>query len=46
MIRRVFKGNSAYGLVRYLYGAGRRNEHTDAHMIAAWDGHPSGLERR
>ncbi len=44
MIRRVFKGASSYGLVKYLYGEGRRNEHTDAHMIASWDGDPAGLE--
>lgn len=44
MIRRVFKGRSAYGLVRYLYGEGRRNEHTDAHLIGSWDGNPAGLE--
>jgi len=44
MIRRVFKGRSPYGLVKYLYGEGRRNEHTDAHMIASWDGNPAGLK--
>lgn len=44
MIRRVFKGRSAYGLVKYLYGAGRRNEHVDPHLIACWDDDPTGLE--
>jgi len=44
MIRRVFKGRSPYGLVKYLYGEGRRNEHSDAHMIASWDGDPAALE--
>ncbi len=44
MISRVFRGHSAYGLVKYLYGEGRRNEHTDAHMIAAWDGNPASME--
>lgn len=29
--------------MKYLYGDGRRNEHTDAHMIASWDGDPAGL---
>ncbi|MGN9911128.1 relaxase/mobilization nuclease domain-containing protein [Phytohabitans sp. LJ34] len=24
--------------MRYLFGPGRREEHTDAHLIAAWDG--------
>ena len=46
MIRRVFKGRSPYGLVKYLYGEGRRNEHTDAHLIASWDGNPTKLEPR
>ncbi|MDT0262440.1 relaxase/mobilization nuclease domain-containing protein [Jatrophihabitans lederbergiae] len=40
----MFRGKSPYGLVRYLYGEGRRNEHTDAHMIASWDGNPARLE--
>jgi hypothetical protein len=44
VIRRVFKGQSPYGLVRYLYGEGRRNEHTDVHLVASWDGDPAGLE--
>jgi hypothetical protein len=44
VIRRVFRGRSPYGLVRYLYGEGRRNEHTEPHLIASWDGDPAGLE--
>ena len=44
MISRVFRGHSAYELVKYLYGEGRRNEHTDAHMIASWDGNPASME--
>ena len=44
MIRRVFHGRSPYGLVRYLYGEGRRNEHTEPHLIASWDDDPAGLE--
>ena len=44
MITRVFKGKSPYGLVKYLYGEGRRNEHTDIHLVASWDGNPQGLE--
>jgi uncharacterized protein YjbJ (UPF0337 family) len=40
----VFRGRSPYGLVRYLYGEGRRNEHTEPHLIASWDGDPAGLE--
>jgi hypothetical protein len=44
MISRVFRGHSAYGLVKYLYGEGRRNEHANAHMIASWDGNPASME--
>jgi hypothetical protein len=44
VISRVFKGSSVYGLVKYLYGEGRRNEHTDAHMVASWDGWPERME--
>jgi len=44
VIGRVFRGRSPYGLVKYLYGEGRRNEHTDAHLVASWDGNPTGLE--
>ena len=44
MIRRVFRGRSPYGLLRDLYGEGRRNEHTEPHLIASWDGDPAALE--
>ena len=44
MIRRVFRGRSPYGLIRYLYREGRRNEHTEPHLIASWDDDPAGLE--
>lgn len=44
MIRRVFRGRSPYGLIKYLYGEGRRNEHTTPHLIAAWDGDPAGIQ--
>src|SRR5450759_2618739 len=44
VIRRVFHGRSPYGLIRYLYGEGRRNEHTEPHLIASWDGDPAALE--
>ena len=44
MIRRVFRGHNPYGLLRYLYGEGRRNEHTEPHLIASWDGDPARLE--
>ncbi|WP_455355944.1 relaxase/mobilization nuclease domain-containing protein [Streptomyces sp. SYSU K217416] len=31
------EGSDTYGLLQYLYGPGRRDEHTDPHMVAAWD---------
>jgi hypothetical protein len=32
------RGSRPVGLMRYLFGPGRRNEHTDPHVIAAADG--------
>ncbi|GGY71154.1 mobilization protein [Streptomyces omiyaensis] len=31
------EGSGTYGLLAYLYGPGRRDEHTNPHMVAAWD---------
>ncbi|WP_331719462.1 relaxase/mobilization nuclease domain-containing protein [Streptomyces sp. NBC_01174] len=31
-------GGRTAGLLYYLYGPGRANEHVDPHMVAAWDG--------
>ncbi len=39
MIGRVYRGERVAGLVRYLYGPGRHNEHVDARLVAAWDTH-------
>ncbi|MEV4116164.1 hypothetical protein [Nonomuraea sp. NPDC049695] len=39
MIAKVLKGSRTYGLLRYLFGPGRHEEHTDAHLVAAWDAH-------
>ena len=44
MIGRVFRGCRAGGLLRYLYGPGRCNEHTDPHLVASWDGQHCALE--
>ncbi|MEV6928424.1 relaxase [Dactylosporangium sp. NPDC051485] len=46
MIPKIGRGRRAYGLLRYLYGPGRREEHVDPHLVAAWDGAGplSGLE--
>ncbi|MGW6604879.1 relaxase/mobilization nuclease domain-containing protein [Streptomyces sp. NPDC055036] len=38
MIAKISNGKSTAGLIRYLYGPGRANEHTDPHLVASWDG--------
>ncbi|MCW2607569.1 MAG: hypothetical protein JWO60_2262 [Frankiales bacterium] len=37
MIGRVYRGGKVGGLLRYLYGPGRANEHENPHLVAAWD---------
>lgn len=37
MIAKAFRGNDVARLLRYLFGPGRNNEHTDARLVAAWD---------
>ncbi|MEU6349210.1 relaxase/mobilization nuclease domain-containing protein [Streptomyces sp. NPDC047072] len=38
MIPRVHDmGNDTYGLLEYLYGPGKAEEHIDPHLVAAWD---------
>ncbi|GAA1623441.1 hypothetical protein GCM10009733_020090 [Nonomuraea maheshkhaliensis] len=39
MIVKVVKGSKTYGLLRYLYGPGRYEEHQTPHLVAAWDTH-------
>lgn len=43
MIGKVSRGTRVGGLLRYLYGPGRANEHIDPHMVAAWE-EPNALE--
>jgi hypothetical protein len=31
------RGRNTYGLLGYLFGPGRANEHVDPHLVAAWD---------
>ncbi|WP_326593641.1 relaxase/mobilization nuclease domain-containing protein [Streptomyces brevispora] len=39
MIANIVKpGHKTRGVLNYLYGPGRANEHTDPHLIASWDG--------
>jgi hypothetical protein len=33
----VKRGRDTAGLLRYLFGPGRFNEHTNPHLVAAWD---------
>ena len=43
MIGKVLRGERPAGLIYYLYGPGRREEHTDPHIVAGWR-HPAELE--
>lgn len=39
MIAKIGKaGADTRGVLRYLYGPGRANEHTDPHLVASFDG--------
>jgi len=38
VIGRVYRGSKVAGLVRYLYGPGRHNEHVDQRLVACWSG--------
>ncbi len=38
MVPKIRRGSRTYGLLSYLYGPGRRDEHTDAHLVGSWDG--------
>ncbi|MFJ8308760.1 MULTISPECIES: relaxase/mobilization nuclease domain-containing protein [unclassified Streptomyces] len=37
MVPDVSTGSDTRGLINYLYGPGRRDEHIDPHIVAAWD---------
>ena len=36
VIGKVLRGEQPAGLIRYLYGPGRREEHLDPHIVAGW----------
>jgi hypothetical protein len=39
VIPKITEGSGGtYGLITYLYGPGKANEHTDQHMVASWNG--------
>ncbi|WP_331726952.1 mobilization protein (plasmid) [Streptomyces sp. NBC_01213] len=37
MPKKADSGSDTFELLEYLYGPGRHNEHTDPHLVAAWD---------
>lgn len=37
MIGKVLRGRNAGGLIRYLFGPGRANDHDQPHVVAGWD---------
>ncbi|MFI9155668.1 relaxase/mobilization nuclease domain-containing protein [Streptomyces sp. NPDC053367] len=37
MPKKARDGTDTWGLLDYLYGPGKRDEHTDPHMVASWD---------
>jgi hypothetical protein len=43
VIGKVLRGERPAGLIYYLYGPGRHQEHTDPHIVAGWR-HPAELE--
>ncbi len=43
MIGKVVRGKAVGGLVRYLFGPGRANEHTEPRVVAGWD-EPTAVE--
>ncbi|MEW9533623.1 relaxase/mobilization nuclease domain-containing protein [Microbispora sp. NPDC049125] len=43
MIGKVMRGRRVGGLLYYLYGPGRANEHVNPHIVAGW-WHPAELE--
>jgi hypothetical protein len=43
VIGKVLRGTNASGLLRYLYGPGQANEHTDPHLVAGFS-EPAELE--
>jgi hypothetical protein len=44
VIDKIRKGRDTTGLLRYLYGPGKSDEHTDPHLVAAWRDDLPGLE--
>jgi hypothetical protein len=43
VIGKVLRGRRPHGLIYYLFGPGRNEQHTDPHIVAGWR-HPAELE--
>ncbi|WP_052682223.1 relaxase/mobilization nuclease domain-containing protein [Saccharothrix sp. ST-888] len=46
MISKAVHGSDTLGALRYLFGPGKANEHTDPHIVASWDGFAPDPGRR
>ncbi|MGC4998503.1 relaxase/mobilization nuclease domain-containing protein [Streptomyces sp. DT195] len=38
MVPKIRRGSRTHGLLVYLFGPGKRDEHIDAHLVGSWDG--------
>jgi hypothetical protein len=38
MVPKIRRGSRTHGVLVYLFGPGKRDEHTDAHLVGSWDG--------
>ncbi|GAA1890704.1 relaxase/mobilization nuclease domain-containing protein [Streptantibioticus ferralitis] len=38
MVPKIRRGSRTHGLLAYLYGPGKRDEHIDPHLVGSWDG--------
>ncbi|MFF9784187.1 relaxase/mobilization nuclease domain-containing protein [Streptomyces nigrescens] len=38
MVPKIRRGGRTHGLLVYLYGPGKRDEHLDPHLVGSWDG--------
>ncbi|KND38300.1 relaxase/mobilization nuclease domain-containing protein [Streptomyces acidiscabies] len=38
MVPKIRRGSRTHGLLVYLFGPGKRDEHTDPHLVGSWDG--------
>ncbi|MFI9273963.1 relaxase/mobilization nuclease domain-containing protein [Kitasatospora sp. NPDC052896] len=38
MVPKIRRGSRTHGLLVYLFGPGKRDEHTDPHIVGSWDG--------